>query len=49
MFSVYGPLPHTITDEEHQKAQIEKMIAMRVNPVEGFTSNYDYEKGQWKK
>merc|ERR1712241_246180 len=45
---VYGELPDTITNEEKKKAQIERMIALRVNPVEGLTSNYDYEKGQWK-
>merc|ERR1711981_393692 len=45
---VYGQLPETITDEEKLKAQIERMIAMRANPVEGLTSNYDYEKGRWK-
>ena len=45
---VYGKLPETITDEEKMKAQIERMIAMRANPVEGLTSNYDYEKGRWK-
>merc|ERR1712200_297004 len=45
---VYGQLPESITDEEKLKAQIERMIAMRANPVEGLTSNYDYEKGRWK-
>jgi len=45
---VYPPLPDTITNEEKQKAQIERMIALRVNPIEGFASNYDYEKGKWK-
>merc|ERR1719347_2333261 len=45
---VYSDLPESITNEEMQKAQIERMIAMRVNPIEGFTSNYDYEKGKWK-
>ena len=45
---VYNTLPETITDEEKQKAQIDRMIALRVNPVEGLTSNYDYEKGRWK-
>merc|ERR1712066_283187 len=45
---VYGELPESITDEERMKAQIERMIAMRANPVEGLTSNYDYEKGRWK-
>merc|ERR1712184_173660 len=45
---VYGELPDSITNEEKQKAQIERMIALRVNPVEGLTSNYDYEAGKWK-
>ena len=36
------------TDEEQLKAQIRHMIDMRVNPVEGFTSQYDYEKNDWK-
>merc|ERR1711988_1440090 len=46
---VYGELPDTITSDEKQKAQIDRMIAIRANPVEGISSNYDYEKGQWKK
>merc|ERR1712107_908654 len=46
---VYGALPDTITSDEKQKAQIDRMIAIRANPVEGISSNYDYEKGQWKK
>jgi hypothetical protein len=25
-----------------------RMIALRVNPIEGLTSKYDYEKGRWK-
>ncbi len=45
---VYPPLPSSITDEERVKAQIERMIALRVNPIEGLTSQYDYEKGRWK-
>merc|ERR1719270_3012217 len=39
---VYQPLPDTITDPEKQKAQIERAIVMRVNPIEGLTSKYDY-------
>merc|ERR1719251_360295 len=46
---VYGELPDSITNDEKQKAQIDRMIAIRSNPVEGIASNYDYEKGQWKK
>ncbi|XP_040572124.1 cytochrome c oxidase subunit 4 isoform 1, mitochondrial [Lepeophtheirus salmonis] len=45
----FDELPHTITDPEHMKSQMEKMIANRVNPVTGFTSDYDYEKNEWKK
>eukprot|EP00088_Acartia_fossae_P051765 TRINITY_DN581_c0_g2_i3.p1 TRINITY_DN581_c0_g2~~TRINITY_DN581_c0_g2_i3.p1 ORF type:complete len:185 (-),score=73.96 TRINITY_DN581_c0_g2_i3:316-870(-) len=45
---VYGDMPDTITNDEKRKAQIERMIALRVNPVEGFASKYDYEKGKWK-
>ena len=46
---VYGAVPYTITDEEYLKATIQRLIDHRVGPIEGFTSNYDYEKGQWKK
>ena len=46
--SVYDDLPESITDEERVKAQIKRMIDNRVNPVEGFTSGYDYEKNDWK-
>merc|ERR1711976_1096961 len=45
---VYEPLPETITNEEKVKAQIDRMIAMRVNPIEGFTSKYDYENNRCK-
>eukprot|EP00088_Acartia_fossae_P051763 TRINITY_DN581_c0_g1_i1.p2 TRINITY_DN581_c0_g1~~TRINITY_DN581_c0_g1_i1.p2 ORF type:complete len:185 (-),score=58.93 TRINITY_DN581_c0_g1_i1:261-815(-) len=45
---VYLELPSTITDENKKKAQIERMIALRMNPVEGIASKYDYEKGKWK-
>jgi len=45
---VYDDLPESITDEERVKAQIKRMIDNRVNPVEGFTSGYDYEKNDWK-
>ena len=38
-----------MTDENFQKAQIQKMIDMRVGAVDGFASNYDYEKNEWKR
>ena len=46
--SVYGEVPYTITDEEYLKAEVKRLIDYRVGPIEGFTSNYDYEKGKWK-
>jgi len=45
---VYDPQPTTISDEEYQKAQIKRMIDMRVNPIDGFASRYDYENNKWK-
>jgi cytochrome c oxidase subunit 4 len=45
---VYKPLPHTLTAENKEK-QLQRMIDLRVNPIEGLTSNYDYENNRWKK
>ena len=45
----YDELPSTMTDENHLRAQIQRMIDLRVGAVDGFTSNYDYEKKEWKK
>jgi len=45
----YDELPITMTDEGHLRALIQKMIDMRVGAVDGFASNYDYEKMQWKR
>jgi len=45
--AVYSPMPHTISDEWRQ-AQLELMIAQNQGPVEGVSSKWDYEKGQWK-
>jgi len=44
---VYGPLPVS-TSEEAKRKQLEMMIAYRMNPVEGVSSKWDYEKNQWK-
>jgi len=45
----YEPVSDSVTNPERVKAQFDRMVAIRVDPVYGFTSNYDYEKGQWKK
>merc|ERR1711970_1694657 len=44
---VYYPMPDTF-EPERQKAQLERMIALRANPIEGPASKWDYEKGDWK-
>ncbi|XP_019722099.1 cytochrome c oxidase subunit 4 isoform 2, mitochondrial isoform X1 [Hippocampus comes] len=44
---VYPAQPRTF-DSEWQAKQIQRMLDMRVNPVEGLASKWDYEKGQWK-
>ncbi|MEQ2207122.1 hypothetical protein XENOCAPTIV_007645, partial [Xenoophorus captivus] len=44
---VYPPHPRTI-DEDWQALQLQRMLDMRVNPVQGLSAKWDYEKGQWK-
>ncbi|XP_017472621.1 PREDICTED: cytochrome c oxidase subunit 4 isoform 1, mitochondrial [Rhagoletis zephyria] len=44
---VYDELPVTF-DEEHQKAQLKRMIDLEVNPVTGLASKWDYENNKWK-
>lgn len=48
LVAVYNPLP-TSFDEEHQRAQLKRMLDLRVNPVFGISSKWDYEKNDWKK
>ncbi|NP_001266177.1 cytochrome c oxidase subunit 4 isoform 1, mitochondrial-like [Taeniopygia guttata] len=45
---MYGPVPHTFTDE-WVSAQTKRMLDMRVNPVQGITAQWDFDKNEWKK
>nr|XP_056718708.1 cytochrome c oxidase subunit 4 isoform 1, mitochondrial [Euleptes europaea] len=45
---VFGPVPHTLS-EEWIAMQTKRMLDMRVNPIQGFSSKWDYEKNEWKK
>ncbi|KAG8240425.1 hypothetical protein J437_LFUL003139 [Ladona fulva] len=44
---VYKPLPESFT-EERKQAQLQRMIDIGVNPVDGVASKWDYEKNAWK-
>ncbi|KAG7283452.1 hypothetical protein CRUP_035245 [Coryphaenoides rupestris] len=44
---VYPEKPKTF-NEDWQARQLQRMLDMRVNPVEGISSKWDYEKAQWK-
>ncbi|XP_002761277.1 cytochrome c oxidase subunit 4 isoform 1, mitochondrial [Callithrix jacchus] len=45
---VYGPLPHTF-DKEWVAMQTKRMLDLKVNPVDGLASKWDYDKKEWKK
>ncbi|XP_061592863.1 cytochrome c oxidase subunit 4 isoform 2, mitochondrial [Cololabis saira] len=44
---VYPPRPRTLRGDWQEK-QIQRMLDMRINPIEGFSAQWDYEKKQWK-
>jgi len=44
---VYDDDPITL-DEEHQKAQLKRMLILEVNPIHGLASKWDYENKRWK-
>ncbi|XP_044310911.1 cytochrome c oxidase subunit 4 isoform 1, mitochondrial [Varanus komodoensis] len=45
---VYPPKPHTMEDD-WKAMQLKRMLDLRMNPVEGLSSKWDYEKNEWKK
>ncbi|KAK9702526.1 Cytochrome c oxidase subunit IV [Popillia japonica] len=47
---VYGPrsLPNSFSYISRE-AQLQRMIDLQVNPIHGLSSNWDYEKKDWKK
>ena len=47
LFSVYPPMPCTMAPE-HQSKMLETMIHLRVDPITGLTSKYDYVNNRWK-
>lgn len=47
-FFVYGPLPDSFS-EENRRAQLRRMLDIKVNPITGLASKWDYEKDDWKK
>ncbi|KAM3618778.1 uncharacterized protein V6R79_024785 [Siganus canaliculatus] len=44
---VFPERPRTF-DGDWQEKQLKRMLDMRVNPIQGFSAKWDYEKGQWK-
>ncbi|XP_013782881.1 cytochrome c oxidase subunit 4 isoform 1, mitochondrial-like [Limulus polyphemus] len=44
---VYQPMPDSFTPEK-KAAQLQRIIDLRVNPIEGLASKYDYENNRWK-
>lgn len=45
---MFPQLPHTLEDD-WKAMQAQRMLDMRVGPIQGFSSNWDYEKKEWKK
>ncbi|CAG9860169.1 unnamed protein product [Phyllotreta striolata] len=45
---VYPPLPDSF-NKENREAQFRRMLDLHVNPVQGVSSKWDYEKDDWKK
>ncbi|XP_058449779.1 cytochrome c oxidase subunit 4 isoform 1, mitochondrial-like [Malaya genurostris] len=44
---VYEDIPITF-DDEHQKAQLKRMLDLGVGNIDGLSSKWDYENNKWK-
>lgn len=42
------PLPETLTDPVRRAHILRRMIDLRMNPVTGLSSKWDYENDRWK-
>lgn len=47
-FLVYAPLPESFKPE-NREAQLRRMLDLQINPIQGISSKWDYEKDEWKK
>ncbi|XP_014294328.1 cytochrome c oxidase subunit 4 isoform 1, mitochondrial [Halyomorpha halys] len=45
---VYNPTLPESFNEENRQAQLKRILAFRINPVDGISSKYDYENNKWK-
>ncbi|XP_068625327.1 cytochrome c oxidase subunit 4 isoform 1, mitochondrial-like [Battus philenor] len=46
-YYVYEPLPSSCS-KLAQKAQLRRMLELRVNPIDGISSKWDYDNDKWK-
>ncbi|XP_045762752.1 cytochrome c oxidase subunit 4 isoform 1, mitochondrial-like [Maniola jurtina] len=46
-YYVFEPLPSSFS-KESQKAQLRRMLELRVNPIDGLSSHWDYDNDKWK-
>ncbi|XP_074868030.1 cytochrome c oxidase subunit 4 isoform 2, mitochondrial [Carettochelys insculpta] len=45
---VFPQKPRTLT-EEWKAQQLKRMLDMRMNPIQGLSAQWDYDKNEWKK
>lgn len=45
---VYGSFPHTFKKDWVAK-EINRMLVMKVSPIQGFSAKWDYNRSKWKK